>query len=276
MDTEKTQCTECGTYNSPNSFWCKNCDTKLDHNLNKSLDTEPKGSNDILFKIATQSYQPKKKTRPIFLGVIGGIVIALLLFTCIIVLLNGSSVSLFSPSLNPINCKVNDDFWFNGTNLYTDDGWVFEITKVKDYSLDGIVLGLKTYSRLDYPFRPINIFSPIDLLIGVGDVVDNPQKYNIHFTSYSDRVVFWSWQGTNWGDYEYLKSHSGNNHLIPQSTEILNILKNNITLNSHILIEGCLVNMYGVNGNQYYNWNTDTQIGNHNCEIILVENITII
>jgi hypothetical protein len=217
-----------------------------------------------------------KKSRSLLKGIISGIFIAILLFTSILVLLNGSSVSLFNPALNPINCKVNEDFWFNGTNLITDDGWIFEITKVKDYTLDGVVLGLKTYTRMDYPFRPINIFSPMDLLIGVGNIIDTPENYNIQITSYYDRFVYWTWHGTNQEDYEYLKSHSGNNHLIPQSTEVLNILKNNISLNTHILIEGCLVNLYGVNGNQYYTWNTDTQIGNHNCEIILVKSITII
>ena len=276
MNQGKTQCIQCGVYNSPNSFWCKQCDAKLDHNYNKTLDIQEKGTNGILFKLATQTPIPMKKSRSLFKGTICGILIALLLFTCIIVFLNGSSVSLFNPSLNPINCRVNDDFWFNGTSLYTDDGWIFEITKVKDYTLDGIVLDLKTYSRVDYPFRPINIFSPIDLLIGVGDIKDNPEKYPIQTTSYSDRAVYWTWQGDNWGDYEYLKSHSGNNHIIPQSPEVLNILKNNITINHHVIIDGCLVNLYGENGNQYYTWNTDTQIGNYNCEIILVETITIL
>jgi hypothetical protein len=276
MDPEKTQCQICGTYNSPNQFWCKNCDATLNHNLNKAIEPEEKGTNDILFKISTQTPYKKKKSQSLFKGTVGGILIALLLFTCLLVLLNGSSVSLFNQSLNPINCKVNDDFWFNGTQLYTDDGWVFDITKVKEYTLEGVVLGLKTYSRLDYPFRPINIFSPIDLLIGVNDVADNPEKYPIQITSYSDRIVFWSWRGSDWGNYEYLKSHSGNNHIIPQSTEVLNILKNNITINSRIILDGCLVNLYGTNGNQHYTWTTDTQIGNHNCEVILVENITIL
>ncbi len=276
MDTEKTQCKYCGALNSPQDFWCKHCDNKLDHKLNTKVHREEKGTNDILFKIATEHPQTKTKPRTAYKGIISGILIALILFSCIIVLLNGSSMSLFNPTLNPINCNVNDDYWFNGTNLYTDDGWVFEITKVKDYTLDGVVLGLKTYSRTDYPFRPINIFSPIDLLIGIDEVAKSPIQYPIQITSFSDRTVFWNWLGYDWSDYEYLKSHSGNNHIIPQSSEVLNTLIHNVTVNSHILLEGCLVNLYGTKGNQYYSWNTDTQIGNHNCEIILVKHIQIL
>jgi hypothetical protein len=275
MEPEKTKCKYCGTINSSQSFWCKHCDSKLDHNYNNVIHLETHGDNDILFILATQQTPAPKKSRPVIKGIISGIFISLLLFTCIIVLLNGSSVSLFNPPLNPINCRINDDFWFNDTSLYTHDGWIFEITKVKDYILDGIILGLKTYSKYDFPLRPINIFSPIDLFICIEDIKDHPEDYPLQITSYSDRTVHWTWQGTNWQDYEYLKSHTGNNHIIPQSPLVLDILKNNITVNSRIILHGCLVNLYGENGNQYYTWTTDTQIGNYNCEIILVDAITI-
>jgi hypothetical protein len=276
MTPEKTQCNNCGAFNSPKSFWCQQCSQKLDHNYNQTFGFKEKGSNDIIFKLATQKNPVKEHSRSLVAGFTGGIRIAVFLFTCIIILLNGSSVSFFTPTLNPINCKINDDFWFNDTNLYTDDGWVFEITKVKDYTLDGIVLATKTYSRYDTPLRPINIFSPIDLFIGIDNIVENPIQYTFSISSFSDRYIFWTWQGQDWNNYEYFKSHTGNNHIIPQSPQVLEILKNNITIKSHIVIEGCLVNLYGENGNQYYTWNTDTQIGNHNCEIILVENIVIL
>ncbi|MBU1941158.1 MAG: hypothetical protein KKC68_05235 [Candidatus Thermoplasmatota archaeon] len=56
---------------------------------------------------------------------------------------------------------------------------------------------------------------------------------------------------------------------------MLDLLTNNITLSSQIILEGCLVNLYGKNGNQYYSWKTDLTIGNYACEIMLVENIII-
>ncbi|EMR74707.1 hypothetical protein MBGDF03_00994 [Thermoplasmatales archaeon SCGC AB-540-F20] len=66
----------------------------------------------------------------------------------------------------------------------------------------------------------------------------------------------------------------GNNHIIPHNEKVLNELQN-ISINDNVVIEGSLVNLYGTRGDQNYYWNTDTQIGNFNCEIILVDIITI-
>ncbi|MBU0496520.1 MAG: hypothetical protein KKC68_05230 [Candidatus Thermoplasmatota archaeon] len=107
--------------------------------------------------------------------------------------LNGNIFSFSTPPLNPIYSNFNEDYWFNGTTLYTTDGWIFQITKVKDYQIDGIVLGLHTYKKNDYPYRPINTFSPIDLFIGVDEIKNNPNKYPLRITSYADRTVHWIW-----------------------------------------------------------------------------------
>jgi len=173
---------------------------------------------------------------------------------------------------NGINCNINDDFWFEGKYLNTSDGWTFTMNKIKDYTLNGIVLGLKSYSKNDFPYRPINIFSPIDLVIGIDDVANNPEKYP-YSLRYEYRGYWVTFQGQSTVETEYMKTHMGNNHIIPHNEMVLNELKN-VGINDIIFIEGSLVSLYGSRGDETYYWTTDTQIGNFNCEIILVDDIS--
>jgi hypothetical protein len=149
------------------------------------------------------------------------------------------------------------------------------LNKVKDYTLEGVVLALKTYDKSNFPYDPVNIFSPIDLVIGIDDVMENLEKYDYSITSFHNRVCNWYLNYDDTSDYTYFKSHTGNNHIIPHNQEVLNELSN-ITVNDCVVITGSLVNLYGVRGGQNYQWNTDTHIGNYDCEVILVDSITII
>jgi hypothetical protein len=147
------------------------------------------------------------------------------------------------------------------------------MNKVKDYTLTGIVLGLKTYTKNDFPYRPINIFSPIDLVIGVDDVAEHPEKYPFSIR-YEYRGYWCTIKGLTVAESEYMKTHMGNNHIIPHNQLVLNQLKN-ISINDQVVIDGSLVNLYGSRGSEQYYWTTDTQIGNYNCEIILVDNLIV-
>lgn len=66
----------------------------------------------------------------------------------------------------------------------------------------------------------------------------------------------------------------GNNHIIPHNEQVLYQLQN-VSINDNVLIEGNLVNLYGTRGDENYHWTTDTQIGNYDCEVILVDEMTI-
>jgi len=178
------------------------------------------------------------------------------------------------PDFEGISCKINEDFWFEEEKLITSDGWTFTMTKVKDYTLDGKVLAFNIYHKNEVPYRPINTFSPIDLYIGIDNVKNNPDNYPITITSFKDRYVLADFYGDSSSDWTYFKNHVGNNHIIPHNQEVLYEL-DNITINDCVIIDGSLVDLYGTKGDQYYHWNTDTNIGDFNCEIILVDNITI-
>jgi hypothetical protein len=173
-----------------------------------------------------------------------------------------------------INAQINEDFWFEGNMLYTSDGWSFTMTKVQDYSIDCIVLAFKTYSKNEVPYRPINMFSPIDLYVGIDDLKENVDDYPYEVTSYHDRVGYTKFNGGN-ADWSYFRAHSTNIHIIPHNKEVFNGLRN-ISLHDLIILEGSLVNLYGTRGDQNYYWNTDTTIGNYDCEVMLVDSINIV
>ncbi|MFW6121118.1 MAG: hypothetical protein ACOC80_09505 [Petrotogales bacterium] len=263
------QCPDCGMENPENEFWCRNCKSRLVRTISIQKDEHPSESLNKGHKVSQRPYFDERKTRPygfkIFICIVAGLVLTTLIITYV-------SLSIGS-DFKGINCRINEDFWFEGNYLNSSDGWTFIITKVKDYTLDGLVLGLKTYDKNDYPYNPINIFSPIDLVIGIDDVKDNPDKYPYALT-YFYRGYWVTFQGGNAADSEYMKTHMGNNHIIPHNEEVLNELQN-ISINDKVVIEGSLVNLYGTRGNQNYHWNTDTRIGNYDCEIILVDMISI-
>ena len=260
-------CCQCRAENPDYALWCINCNAKLVEKLQIQHESDVKPNQNHRFppKGDYISYKPPKKR---FLKTFAIISISVIIFIATISYLGWRVVSDFSG----INCQINEDFWFEGNKLITYDGWTFTMTKLQDYTLDGIVLGLKTYSKNDFPYKPINIFSPIDLVIGIDDVKDNPDNYPFSI-SYSYRC-YWATCSGSAEDCNYLKTHMGNNHIIPHNESVLNEL-NNISINCHVLINGSLVNLYGTRGNDYYTWNSDTRIGNYDCEIILVDEIII-
>lgn len=262
-------CPKCGAKNPEDALWCINCNIKLIEEIrpNQSMHID---EYEKLVAYQTTDYDSfdyyKKKAIKIFTVLVSFIII----FSGLIVYFNVTKGSDFSG----INCKFNEDFWFEENKIITDDGWTFTIEKVKDYTLDGVVLAMKQYSRHDTPYDPCDIFSPADLLIGVDNVKENPGKYDYSITSFDNRVVSWYLKYYNVADYHYFKSHTGNNHLIPHNEGVLDMMKN-LSLKDDVLIRGSLVNLYGSRGQESYIWTTDTYIGNYDCEVILVDEIKI-
>jgi len=265
------RCHNCRSENPDNAFWCEKCNTKLLDKVSVETESIPIENNNPLLDYHLQDYPSYHQSQKIGLKIIASIVVTILLIAGIIAYLNWYSVSGF----DGINCKINEDFWFEGNILNTSDGWTFTITKVSDYTLDGIVLALKTYNKNNWPYSPANIFSPIDLVIGTEDIKDNVDNYQYSITSFKDRIVSWYLHYDSIDEYNYFKSHTGNNHIIPHNEEVLNALTYNISVKDCVFIEGSLVNLYGTRGTEWWEWKTDTHIGDYDCEIILVDKITI-
>jgi hypothetical protein len=118
------------------------------------------------------------------------------------------------------------------------------------------------------------MFSPIDLYIGIDGLKENIDDYPYEVTRFYDRVGYTEFNGGS-ADWTYFRTHSSNFHIIPHNEEVFNELEN-ISVHDWVILEGSLVNLYGTRGDQYYYWNTDTTIGNYDCEVMLVDSITVV
>jgi hypothetical protein len=262
-------CSNCGTENPEGAFWCSYCE-KI---LLKEQSVDNYNPNDEKKKQLPEQQARYKslyhyENRAIKYYIAGFIIF--IVFIGIFIYLSLTMGSNF----NWISCQFNEDFWFEEEKIITDDGWTFTMDRVQDYTLDGIVLAMNTYNRHDSPYDPCNIFCPIDLFIGVGDVKANPENYDYSIRSFCNRKICWYMQYDDYSDYQYFKTHTGNNHLIPHNEDVLNEMQN-LSVNDRIIIKGGLVNLYGKRGEQTLVRTTDTQIGNYDCEAILVDELII-
>jgi len=169
--------------------------------------------------------------------------------------------------------KIDVDYWFNGDNIKTNTDWTFTMSKVKDCDFDAIALDYYVYNKDDSVYNPTEIFSPIDIFFGYNDVVENPQKYPYKILNHLYRVIFFQCTGDAYAqNYFYL--HCSNTHIIPHNKEVFDKLLT-INVGDVISLSGYYVNVYGSNSqdNMRCSWDTDTEIGNWHCEIILVDTI---
>jgi len=165
------------------------------------------------------------------------------------------------------------DYWFEENEegeeiIKTLDGWTFEVNIRQEYNLEGVILSYKYYYKNSFPERPINTFSPIDIWVGVGDVCENVNKYDYEITYFRDREIRWY----IYNDYEYFRTHTGLNHLIPYNSEVYSKMLN-LEDKDKFSLNGYIVEPYGTNGDLWYNWPSDNQIGNYDCEVILVNEL---
>lgn len=181
-----------------------------------------------------------------------------------------------APEVSVTNAVINENYWFEAQEdgselLFTSDGWTFELNARQEYTLTGVILGTKIYG-IDYqPYRPINYFSPMDILVGVDGVSDNFENYDYEITSWADRVVTWY----VYNDYQYFLTHTGNNHLIPHTVDAYNRIME-LETGDRFSLSGYIVEPYGTRGSDWYEWPSDNRIGNWDCEVILVDEITIL
>jgi hypothetical protein len=167
------------------------------------------------------------------------------------------------------------DYWYEENEggievLKTQDGWTFDLNIRQEYPLEGIVLGYKYYYKNSVPDSPINTFSPIDIWVGVEDVCDNVNNYDYDITYFRNREIRWY----VYNDYDYFKTHTGLNHIIPHNSEVYSQLLE-LKKGDKFSLSGYIVEPYGTRGDYWYSWPSDNQIGNYDCEVILVDSITV-
>jgi ribosomal protein L40E len=303
-------CPECGAENEDYSFWCSKCNTKLLKTINKKQKPteekkQPKQShtNDLLYSdnLKRKEVFTSMLKIPLILIIIAGIIFSSYYFITNIGETNFNwenyggcpwnaetlpwenndfpwvkSLSIddvfnavtTTQSFTDVG-EINVDYWFNGNEIITTDGWTFTVSKVQEFSYTARVLGYQIYNKDDQMYNPTETFSQIDIFLGFEDLIDNPDKYPYTIISYFYRGVYCDYKGS-----DYFSTHCTNTHIIPHSATVLNKLKT-ISLDDVVTMSGYYVNVHGThkNGRTTYSWTTDTVVGNHNCEIILLDSI---
>lgn len=167
------------------------------------------------------------------------------------------------------------DYWFEETEdgrevLKTEDGWTFEMNVRQEYTLEGIILSSRYYYKDSVPDSPCNTFSPVDIWVGVGDVCENVNRYDYEITYFRAREIRW----TVYNDYDYFRTHTGLNHLIPHNAEAYSEMLD-LKEKDKFSLSGYIVEPYGTKGDEWISWPSDNQIGNYECEVILVDVINV-
>jgi len=171
--------------------------------------------------------------------------------------------------------EMNKDYWFEEDSIVTNTGWTFTLTKVEDCSYTAKVLDYYVYNKDNLIYQPSELFSQVDIFLGFDDIINNPEKYPYDVESYFYRGVYVRCTGSSEAQ-AYFYSHVTNTHIIPHSQEVLNKIKT-IGKGDIVTFTGSYVNVHGQRDNDdtTYSWNTDTNIGDSNCEIILLDSISI-
>jgi len=269
------ECPYCHAINPDDTLWCMACNKKIQSELLVYSQDVKLPSHSINHKEENIPFQRKKlsSSKRMFRTILYLIIFAIVFIIVLVVALVLSPFQIH-PSFSLVSTETfHDDYSFHGSWLNTTDGWVFTIIPVQDFKMTARVLFIKSYSRSSLPYRPINTFSPIDLVLGLENIVNNPDEYDYRITYSHDREVRWYLEGSATA-YNYFLTHTGNHHIIPHNEEVYEYLMNTLQEQDVITIEGTLVNLYGTKGDQYYRWDTDTSIGNYPCEIVLVDTIT--
>lgn len=221
-----------------------------------------------------ETQQTRRNFRP-YKAIVSMMFMVMIIFFLYLVIFN--YLPLSSSPVNTLNFSgsFDSDYSFSGSEIHTTDGWTFTMTHVKEYELTARVLAMHTYEPNSSPYRPINAFSPMDLVLGVDDIISQPERFPYRITSFHDREVTWYFDGTEYADYNYFTTHTGNHHIIPHN-EGVNIILQTLEEDDVIYFSGSLVDLYGTRENENYSWFTDTTIGNYHCEIVLIDSITIL
>lgn len=308
-------CPNCSSENSDDSFWCVNCNTKLVSSIveiEKEIDTldSNESSNEKIDFSYNDSYVDKSYRYSFFKIPIIIIFVCVLIYTSYYFVSNIETdnynwdqvggfpldnMNLFwednglpwtenlkiENNIKPLKSSYSfssigefgTDYWFSGDSIKTNNGWTFEYKKVKDCSFDAIVLNYYVYNKDGLYYYPSEIFSPVDIFFGHDDVVDNFDNYKYSILNNFYRGVQWMCHSDN---YPYFEAHTTNTHLIAHSKNVLSNMQN-IQIGDVVSLTGSYVNLFGRHSSDSttYTWTTDDEIGNYDCEIILVESFVV-
>ena len=308
-------CPNCASENSDDSFWCKDCNTKLVSRISeveKEIDkgdynekSEEKFDFDNSDTYVGKSYRYSFFKIPI-----------IIIFVCILIYTSYYFVS--NIETDKYNWDQVGGFPLDNTDLFWEDNGLPWTENLKIENAIEPLSSSYSFSDIgefgtDYWFSGNNIETSDGWTFEYQKVKDcefeavvlNYYVYNkdglyyypseifspldIFFghddivknpNNYKYSILNNFYRGVQWtchsDNYPYFKSHTTNTHLIAHNKNVLSNMKN-IEIGNVVSVTGSYVNLNGrhPSDSRTYTWTTDDQIGNYHCEIILIESFQI-
>jgi hypothetical protein len=150
-------------------------------------------------------------------------------------------------------------------------GYKWTITPKAEYRIAARVLSTERY-RTEWQ----STLSPVDLALGWGALSSKDADRWIDW-SQSGRWYFYQWSGDSPYKANFIQDHSANVHIIP-STGNLRSAVLGLHSNEMVLLEGLLVNVDGIHGEDSYWWHTSLSrkdTGDGSCELLYLKRLVV-
>ncbi|HPN31316.1 MAG TPA: hypothetical protein PKY81_10190 [bacterium] len=176
---------------------------------------------------------------------------------------SGVSAKRFDPSGEPVQkelkrIKVLRKVSYDGIDFIVSTKYRYEITALLKSS-EKYYLGWESE------------FSPVDFCLVWGKLSEKYIDKTIKYEQ-SSRWYFYRYDGDCQASSEYISSHSSNNHIIPATENLKNLLTSRLT-NKIIYLKGYLVNIDGNKNGAKYWWRSSLSredSGEGACEVFYV------
>lgn len=190
------------------------------------------------------------------------IVVFIVIFMILPMLDDEEVVSIPEPYQKQLN--------YNAANTFIHNGRKSEVTieKLAEYKISAVVKG-KRYYLFDVPSE----VSPMDLILVWGKMDTEEMDKYINY-SQSGRWYYFSYDCGSCVDGDYLRKNSANVHIIPKNLEVLKKLIQ-VRKEDYITLKGYLVLVHFTE-NEWKSSLSRKDTGNGACEIMYVENVTVI
>lgn len=205
--------------------------------------------------------------RKLFLGVAVSVFFLLILSGCDRPHLSGTETEEIDLSRDPLQTPC---FSAEPITKETEDG-LLTLTPVAGYKVSGVVVSRKAYGD-----GWESQISPIDLAIVWGKLAESEYDRYIEY-SQENRWYFFRYKEGSPFDHDFVVTHSGNHHMIPDTGNVHRALQL-IRKKDKVVLEGYLVNVKGTYKGRAVFWNTSlsrSDTGNGSCEIFYVSKVRI-
>ncbi len=165
------------------------------------------------------------------------------------------------PSARPLQRDLPQPEFFS---LVRDD-IAHRITKVAEYTVTGIIVGIETYSS-----DRGAALAPCDIALVFGEMVTRQAWRNINW-SQSGRWYWWSYDVDDVpGGNDFIVANSSNNHILPADTRVADAVRR-LDEGGTIRLTGFLIDIEETGVPNGFIWRTSrsrTDTGDGSCEII--------